>query len=94
MSKKPDGGFIPLDTIVMWQKQFEEESPITYEEMCCIIDDSNGEPSCVWDENKQGDCIVSNKGIKKSECEYWINKIRYNEYYDLDVWNWLKGKAI
>lgn len=93
MSKKTDGGFIPLDTIVMLQKQFRKENPATYKEKCCIVDDSYGEPTCVWDDNKPEDCTYASKGIKKNECEFWISKARRNEYFDDDVWGWLKKKA-
>lgn len=93
MNKKTNGGFIPLDTIVMLRKKFNEENPATYKEMCCVVDDSNGELSCVWDENKPGDCTVASKGTKKSQCKYWVAKERYNNYFDVDVWGWLEKQA-
>jgi len=84
----------PLDAIVILRKRFRKENPATYKEMCCIVDDSYGEPSCVWDENKPEDCRYASKGIKKGDCKYWVSKTRDNEYSDNDVWSWLEKKAI
>ena len=56
----------------------------------CHVDDIGGTEGCVWDENRPEDCSIASKGVKKCDCEYWIDDTQPAFYTPDEIWEWLE----
>ena len=64
----------------------------TYTEFACIVDDQDGDPTCVIPEERN-ECAYGKEYEKKEDCPYWVEKERFSLKISVDVWEWLEKQA-
>lgn len=87
---------IPNHALVSLHAEFLARFPAERSEFRCFIDNPDGDDTCVWDADNdydpEHDCVQSEKGIKKADCNEW-KQILISDRYDPDeLWEWVNTK--